>query len=114
MIVRHMKTAIMHRAVEGGGLVFFGGVTAEKLTPSIAEQTRDVFRRMEQFFAEAKVTRSGVLSATVYLTDLSQKDEMNRVWIEWFGDHLPTRATVGVADLGRDILIEVALVACRD
>jgi enamine deaminase RidA (YjgF/YER057c/UK114 family) len=34
-------------------------------------------------------------------------------WTEFFGDDLPTRATVGVADLGGSALIEVVVTALK-
>ena len=35
------------------------------------------------------------------------------MWTAWFGDHLPTRATIGVADLGPNVLIEVVFSAAE-
>jgi 2-iminobutanoate/2-iminopropanoate deaminase len=54
-----------------------------------------------------------VVSAAIFVTDLSQKKEMDAVWTEFFGDHLPARATVGVADLGGSALIEVVVTAVK-
>jgi enamine deaminase RidA (YjgF/YER057c/UK114 family) len=47
------------------------------------------------------------------VTDLSKKKEMDAAWLEFFGDDLPTRATVGVADLGGGALIEVVVTALK-
>ncbi|WP_210185153.1 hypothetical protein [Sinorhizobium sp. NFACC03] len=42
--------------------------------------------------------------------DLGKKPEMGAEWMAWMApEELPTRATVGVADLGRDTLIEVVV-----
>lgn len=38
---------------------------------------------------------------------------MDAAWTEFFGDNLPTRATVGVADLGGGALIEVVVTALK-
>ena len=38
---------------------------------------------------------------------------MDAVWTEFFGDNLPARATVGVADLGGGALIEVVVTALK-
>jgi enamine deaminase RidA (YjgF/YER057c/UK114 family) len=38
---------------------------------------------------------------------------MDAVWTEVFGDNLPARATVGVADLGGGALIEVVVTALK-
>lgn len=48
------------------------------------------------------------------MTDLGKKPEMDAVWKAWVGpEELPTRATVGVADLGGDTLIEVVVSAYK-
>jgi enamine deaminase RidA (YjgF/YER057c/UK114 family) len=37
---------------------------------------------------------------------------MNKVWKEWLATpHLPTRATIGVNDLGERVLLEVVVTA---
>ena len=37
---------------------------------------------------------------------------MNKAWTEWLpAESLPTRATIGVADLGQNVLIEVVVSA---
>jgi enamine deaminase RidA (YjgF/YER057c/UK114 family) len=42
---------------------------------------------------------------------MSMKNEMNEAWKEAFpAETLPTRATIGVADLGPSVLIEVVFV----
>ena len=46
------------------------------------------------------------------LTD-TQKKELDAAWTAFFGETLPTRATVGVADLGGGALIEVVVTATR-
>jgi enamine deaminase RidA (YjgF/YER057c/UK114 family) len=38
---------------------------------------------------------------------------MDAAWTAFFGEALPTRATVGVADLGGGALIEVVTTATR-
>jgi enamine deaminase RidA (YjgF/YER057c/UK114 family) len=45
---------------------------------------------------------------------MSRKQEMNEVWTSWLeARDLPTRATIGVSDLGQDVLIEVVVTAAR-
>ncbi len=54
------------------------------------------------------------LATMIYITDFSQKDGMNEAWLSWLpAEHLPTRATIGVADLGEGVLIEIVVTAAR-
>ncbi|MEX0760712.1 MAG: Rid family hydrolase [Tistlia sp.] len=45
---------------------------------------------------------------------MAQKPGMNEAWTSWIpADALPTRATLGVADLGEGVLIEVVITAYK-
>ena len=112
-IVRNIRTPIMHRAVEANGLVFLGGTIADDTSVSMGEQTRNMLGKIAGYLKEAGTDPSRVVSASIFVTDLSRKKEMDAAWIEFFGDDLPARATVGVADLGGGALIEVVVTALK-
>jgi len=55
-----------------------------------------------------------VLTALIFITDMSLKPAMNAVWKEFFPSAaLPTRATIGVKDLGPGVLLEVVFTAAK-
>ena len=56
--------------------------------------------------------KSGLLQATVYLSDIATKPEMDTIWREWIGpeENWPQRACVG-AGLDTGYLIEVVVIA---
>ncbi|PWE76879.1 endoribonuclease L-PSP [Bradyrhizobium sp. SUTN9-2] len=112
-ITRSIRTPIMHRAVEANGFVFLGGTIADDTSVSMGEQTRNILGKIAGYLKEAGTDKSRVVSASIFVTDLSKKKEMDAAWIEFFGDNLPTRATVGVADLGGGALIEVVVTALK-
>ena len=62
---------------------------------------------------DAAAIRKAIVAAQIYVTDLSVKKEMDAAWTGFFGDDMPTRATVGVADLGGGAIIEVVVTASR-
>ncbi|HEX2137476.1 MAG TPA: RidA family protein [Microvirga sp.] len=112
-ITRSIRTPIMHRAVEANGFVFVGGTIADDTNVSMAEQTRNILGKIAGYLAEAGTDMARVVSASIFVTDLMKKKEMDAVWTEVFGDHLPARATVGVADLGGGALVEVVVTAVK-
>lgn len=112
-ITRKIRTPIQHRAVEANGFVFIGGTIADDTSVSMGEQTRNILGKIATYLQEAGTDKSRVVSSQIFVTDLSKKKEMDAVWTEFFGDHLPTRATVGVADLGGGALIEVVVTALK-
>jgi enamine deaminase RidA (YjgF/YER057c/UK114 family) len=105
----------MHRVVEHGGVLYFGGMVAEDRSVGMGAQTTQILNRLGELLAQAGSDKSKVLSATLFVTDLGKKAEMNEAWTSWFGpENLPARATIGVADLGNaDTLIEIVVTAAR-
>ena len=59
------------------------------------------------------LSHDDVLMSTVYMKDLNDFAAMNRVYGEYFKTNPPARATVQVARIPRDALIEIAVVAGR-
>lgn len=114
MTTRHLRTPIMHRAVEHNGIVYVGGTTCDDESLDMAGQTRETLAKIDKYLAEAGSDKTKLLSATIFVTDLNMKPEMDKVWKEWVSpEQLPTRATVGVADLGDKTLIEIVVTAYK-
>ena len=78
----------------------------------IVEQTRNTLEELDRVLDEAGSGKAGLVQATVYLSDISKKPEMDTVWCLWIGpeENWPQRACVG-AGLDDGYLIEVVVVA---
>lgn len=114
MIKRHIPTRINHRVVEAGGILHFGGLIADDLSLDMKGQTAQICAKIEKLLAEVGSTKEKLVTAMLYITDFDQKDGMNEAWLEWLpAEVLPTRATIGVAELGKNVLIEVVVSAVR-
>ena len=59
------------------------------------------------------MTFENVVMSTVYLKNLNDFATMNKIYAEYFKSQPPARATVEVARLPRDVLIEIAVVASK-
>ena len=86
----------MSRAVEYNGTVFVCGLTADDRSKGMKEQTAEVLKKIDGFLAKAGTSKSKLLTAMVYVSDMSKKEEMNEAWHAWIDpQNPPTRATVG-------------------
>ncbi len=100
------------RAVIHAGIVYTVAVSTEK-SASLYEQTQSALARIDQNLADAGSDKSRVLSATVYITDMSRKGEMNRAWDEWVDrSNPPQRACIGATLEGAD-LVEIVMMAAQ-
>ena len=99
------------RAVVHDKTVYLSGIVADDKTLPMKEQTDQVLAKIDAILAKAGTDKSKVLTATVYLADIEQKDEMNEAWMEWVDSrNLPARAAVGVK-LTPGTLVEIMVTA---
>ena len=85
--------------------------TSPDKTVAVFEQTRLALGVIEKSLAEAGSSKDRVLTATVYITDMANKAEMDRAWGAWINPAAPPmRACVGVALEGKD-LVEIVMTA---
>lgn len=99
---------LMHLSVAHGDTIYLSGIVADDLEADMEGQARDVLRQLDEFAAAHGRDRGHVLGATLYVVDMAEKPAMNRVWKEFFGpEQLPARATIGVADLGPGVRLEM-------
>jgi len=106
----------MSQAVIYNKTVYLAGQVATNARGrSVAEQTRDILTRIEHLLAEANSDKSHILSATIWLVDMTTFAEMNSVWDRWVVDGAtPARATVVSAQLAApDYKIEIAVIAAQ-
>jgi 2-iminobutanoate/2-iminopropanoate deaminase len=105
--------------VQTGNLVFLSGViplnkagnTVQGTT--IEEQTRLVLDYIGAKLKSQGIGFENVVMSTVYMKNLNDFATMNRIYGEYFKTAPPSRATVEVARLPRDVLIEIAVVAAK-
>jgi len=86
------------RAVVHGDMVFLSGMTADDKSLSTRGQTEQVLAKIDEVLAAAGTDKTRILTSTVYLADITTKDEMNEAWTNWMDENSPpARAAVGAA-----------------
>jgi enamine deaminase RidA (YjgF/YER057c/UK114 family) len=81
-------------AVYGGVAYLAGQVPTDSAAP-MASQVTQVLEQIDRLLEAGGSNRGRILMATVYLPDLADYDEMNRVWEAWLAGYpAPPRATV--------------------
>lgn len=103
----------MSGAVVHGGVAYLSGQVALGAPGgTVAEQTKNIIELLESTLAKAGTDKSKLLSASIWLSDISTFAEMNAVWDEWVKDvTAPARATVEAKLAAPQYTVEIALVA---
>lgn len=112
-ITRHETGTRMSQAVVAGNLVFLAGqVASDAPGASVREQTVNALENVTRLLAKAGSAPTHILSATIWLADISTFDEMNAVWDNWVPKgHAPARATVEAKLAGPEYAVEIGIVA---
>ena len=80
---------------------------------TIEEQTRLVLDYIGEILKAQGLGYENVVMSNVYLKNLNDFGKMNAIYGEYFKVNPPARATVEVARLPRDVLIEIAVIAAK-
>ncbi len=99
-------------------LVFVSGqgatdpATGKLRGPDAATQTEQCLRNVEEILKAAGTDLSHVLRCGVFLLDMKEFGEMNRVYERVFGAHRPARTTIQAAALpGEGLRVEIDCIA---
>jgi enamine deaminase RidA (YjgF/YER057c/UK114 family) len=105
----------MSAAVVHGNTVYLAGQVAQGAAgKSVAEQTKDVLGIIDGLLAECGTSKEHLLSASIWLTDISTFQEMNAVWDAWVvPGHTPARATVEAKLAAPQYNVEIAVIAAK-
>lgn len=104
-------------AVIYGDTVYMSGVIG--VDPSVGKpveggtlaQAKQVFENIRTILSEMGLEMDDVLKTTVFLTNLGDFAEVNKLYADYFGPNYPARSCVEVAALPMGLSIEVECIA---
>jgi len=102
-----------------GALVYTSGQipidpsTGRLVEGRIVEQTHQVLKNLGEVLAGAELAYSNVIKTTVFLKDMEDFTEFNKVYSSYFTQEYPARSCVQVAALPMGAAVEIECVAAR-
>jgi enamine deaminase RidA (YjgF/YER057c/UK114 family) len=113
-ITRHDQSSILSQAVEHGDTVYLAGVVAKNLDKDIKGQTKEVLDEIDRLLAKCGSSKSNVLSAQIWVTDIRNRAPMNEAWTAWVDkSNMPARACVEAKLADPRALVEIMVIAAR-
>ncbi len=114
MIERHETSARMSRIVEHNQTIYLCGQVAADRTAGITEQTQTMLAKVVTLLESVNSSKNQILSATIYLKDMSHFAEMNAVWDNWVEEGFaPARACVEARMASPELLVEISVIAAK-
>jgi 2-iminobutanoate/2-iminopropanoate deaminase len=105
------------QGIIANNMVFVAGMvpvvpgTGEKITGSVEEQTLQVLNNIKGIVLASGSDLNKIVKVTVYISDISLWDDVNKVYASFFGTHKPARAIVPVKELHYGFKIEMEAIA---
>lgn len=104
-------------AVVYGDTVYMSGVIG--VDPAVGKpveggtlaQAKQVFENIRTILGELNLTMDDVLKTTVFLKDLGDFAEVNKMYAEYFAPNYPARSCVEVSKLPMGLAIEIECIA---
>jgi len=103
------------QAQVSGNFVFVSGQLGMdpegNLPADFDTQARNSLRNLSAILEEAGSSLSKVLKTTVFLSDLNNFTELNKIYAEYFKAPCPARSCFEVARLPKDAMVEIEAIA---
>lgn len=101
-----------NQVVVHNGIVYLAGQVARGTDGTVFAQTQAILSKIDGLLEKAGTDKSRVLSATVWMTDISGAKDMNRAWDAWVDkENMPARATVQSRLVADDVTVEIQATA---
>ena len=111
-IKRHETEQRMSSAVIHNGTIYLCGQVAKDSSENMKGQTTTTLEKVDELLASVGSNRDKILSATIYIKDMSMFEEMNSVWDNWVNEGFaPARACVEAKMAREELLFEISVVA---
>lgn len=101
------------QAVRSGNTVYVSGQiplvpeTMQVVDGDVVAQIKQVFDNLSAVCEAGGGSLNDIVKLTVYLTDLKDFGHVNEVMAGYFKEPFPARAAIGVAQLPKDVPVEV-------
>ena len=83
------------------------------ITSDILAETNQVMQNLAAVLEEAEMTFENVVKCSIFLKDISQYRDVNKVYTQYFGENPPARETVEVSVLPKNVNVEISLIAVK-
>lgn len=106
------------QGVEYNGVIYFSGQIGldpqtMKLQEGFTAQLEQVMKNIDGLLESQNLKRNDILKTTIFLTDLANFGEVNKVYTEYFREPYPARSCVQAAALPKGAKVEIEVMAVK-
>lgn len=96
------------------GQIAMNASTGNLVKDDIQKETDQCMQNLKSILTKANMSFENVVKASIFLTDMSQFSEVNKVYGSYFNtDTAPARETIEVANLPKYVNVEISMIAVQ-
>ena len=101
-----------------GGLYLFSGQIgldpqSMNMRETFDQQLDQILKNVDGLLDSCQLKREDIIKTTIFMTDLSKFDRVNKAYTEYFKAPYPARSTVEVSGLPKGAEIEIEVMAAK-
>ena len=106
-----------NQAIKAGDMVFISrqialkADTGEMENADIIEETHQVMKNLKAILSEAGLDFNAVAKTTIFLSDMELFGQVNEIYGKYFDGDFPSRETVAVKGLPKNVNVEISMIA---
>ncbi len=107
------------QAIKCGNMLFVSGQvginpdSGKLVEGGIESETRQAIHNLRFILEAAEFSFADVVQVQIFLADISEYKQMNKVYASFFQDSPPARATIQATRIPKDALVEISLIAVK-
>lgn len=107
------------QAVNLGEMIYTSGQIPLKpdgtlVDGGIEEQVTQVLTNLSEVLKEGGSSLQSVVKTTIFLANMEDFAQVNKVYAQFFGNHKPARSTIAVKGLPLNVKIEIEVIAIKE
>ena len=106
--------AIIHKDLMiASGQIAINPLNGQLNTKSIPIELNQILKNIDALLESAELKRENVLKCSIFLKNMDDFNEVNKIYADYFNEPFPARETVEVARLPKDVNIEISFIAAK-
>ncbi len=85
-----------------------------QLKDGLTEQLNQIMNNIDALLEASDLTRNHIIKTSIFLIDLNDFSEVNKVYENFFTEPYPARSCVQVSALPKGALVEIEVVAAKE
>lgn len=106
------------QGVEHNGVFYFSGQIGidpktSTLVDGFQNQVDQIMKNIDGLLESCSISREHIIKTSIFVTDLSNFDLVNKAYVEYFSEPYPARSCVQVPALPKGAVVEIEVIAAK-